>query len=324
MRLFFAIAALGCWGSSPESPPTMENRARTSPLASTGDGIGGMVTVRAGIVQLGPRMVPPIEGGRLPRKVEAKQPPLRKSTRSDPWVSKGGRGLMPRKVGVAGFQIDRHEVTRGAYAEFLSETGYRLPHVAEKWAEGEWNWDSVTVPEDLKNHPVVMVSYHDAAAYCRWVKKRLPTEAEWQLAALGPASDARLYPWGDRYRDEFLNHGRVEAPNFDDSDGYRGTAPVGSFPLGRGPNGLEDAFGNAWEFTADARIDDWANARHQGFGAEGEMIAATAPGPALRVAVRGGSYYFDFRPNPGGEWAAFTPETRKKSSGFRCARDMMR
>lgn len=324
MRIFIAIAALGCGGAAPEQSSATEDPQRQASAAPGVDRSADMVTVRAGIVQVGPRMVPPVGGARVPRKLEGKRPPLRESMRSDPWVSKGGRGLVPRKVGVEAFQIDRTEVTREAYAQFLAETGYRLPHVAEEWAEGEWNWESVTVTQDMKTHPVVMVSFHDASAYCRWAKKRLPTEAEWQLAALGPASDARLYPWGDRYRDDYLNHGRVEAPNFDDSDGYRGTAPVGSFPLGRSPAGLQDAFGNAWEFTADARIDDWANARHQGFGAQGEMIAATAPGPALRVAVRGGSYYFDLRPNPGGEWTAFTPEARRKSSGFRCARDMPR
>jgi formylglycine-generating enzyme required for sulfatase activity len=233
----------------------------------------------------------------------------------------GGRGLMARKVNVTPFLIDQNEVTRGDYSRFLKNTGYRLPHVGEAWADDGWNWTSVQVAEDMANHPVVLVSYYDASAYCAWSGKRLPTEAEWQLAALGPASDKRSYPWGSRYSDDALNHGKAEAPNFDGSDGFERTAPVGSFPKGRSPYGLNDMFGNAWEFTSDYRIDDWRQATHNGFGPYGELLEARATGPGLRVAVRGGSYYFDFRPQPGGEWAAFVPESRRKSTGFRCALD---
>ena len=281
-----------------------------------------MIRIDGGTVQLGPRRVPPVDGLAKPKGPRPKPSVEFQDVRSEPWISKGGRGLMPRKVSVGAFQIDRTEVTREAYALFLQKTGYRLPHVSEPWADEGWNWDVPEVAEGLADHPVVMVSYHDASAYCRWAGKRLPTESEWQLAALGSIDDARDYPWGTRYRDDFLNHGRVTPPNFDETDGYRATSPVGSFPLGQSASGLQDAFGNAWEYTADARIDDWGHARHQGFGPRGEMISATAPGPALRVAVRGGSFYFDFRPNPGGEWAAFTPESRRKSSGFRCAADL--
>ena len=218
--------------------------------------------------------------------------------------------------------MDQTEVTRSAYARFLTETGYRLPHVAEDWAEDGWNWAEPSVESDLANHPVVLVSYYDAQAYCQWSNKRLPSEAEWQLAALGSAAEKRVFPWGNRYRDDWLNHGRMKAPNFDGTDGFSRTAPVGSFPQGRSSSGLDDMFGNVWEFTADARIDDWSAARHDGFGASGEMINARAPGPSLRVAVRGGSFYFDFRPNPGGEWASFIPEIRRKSAGFRCAANL--
>ena len=117
-----------------------------------------------------------------------------------------------------------------------------------------------------------------------------------------------------------FNHGRMSAPNFDDSDGSERTAPVGSYAGGRAASGIDDAFGNAWEFTADLRVESHRQLAHQGAG-DGVLRDATAPGPGLRVAVRGGSFYFDLRPNPGGEWAAFVPEVRRKSAGFRCARD---
>ena len=308
----------GCRGSGPEPQSGPVPVVESPPTPQQSD----TVLIQGGTVQMGPRHVRPIDAGIRPPGPPPGDHETLEDVRSEPWVSKGGRGLVPKAVTVASFRMDRTEVTRRAYARFLQETGYRLPHVSEPWAEDGWNWSSTEVPEDLQNHPVVMVSFHDATAFCRWADKRLPTEAEWQIAVLGPRDAARDYPWGNRYRDQWLNHGRIEEPNFDDTDGYRGTAPVGSFPEGRSASGLDDAFGNAWEFTADARIDDWAHARHRGFGPRGEMIDAASPGPALRVAVRGGSYYFDFRPNPGGEWAAFAPEIRRKSSGFRCAEDV--
>jgi formylglycine-generating enzyme required for sulfatase activity len=111
----------------------------------------------------------------------------------------------------------------------------------------------------------------------------------------------------------------MAAPNFDASDGFERAAPVGSFPSGRSSSGLDDAFGNAWEFTADLRVEALEQLVHDG-EKDGALQNVRAPGPGLRVAVRGGSFYFDLRPNPGAEWGAFTPEIRRKSAGFRCSK----
>ena len=74
-------------------------------------------------------------------------------------------------------------------------------------------------------------------------------------------------------------------------------------------------FGNAWEFTKDARRASWS------FYTNVKSATDTyAAGPSLYVAVRGGSYFFDMRPNPGGERNEFLTEIRRKTSGFRCAR----
>jgi len=230
-----------------------------------------------------------------------------------------GQRLEPRRTWVDTFLIEPTEVTRAQYQRFLVDTGYRAPHVDEAWARDGWNWDGTHPPPGTAQHPVVLTNWYDAQEYCRWAGSRLPTEAEWQLAALGPMESATRFPWGDDYSGDRLNHGRMAQPNFDDSDGYRTTAPVGSFPSGRSRYGLEDSFGNAWEFTADFRIDSWEQATGQ--TRQGGWTGTRAPGPGLYVAVRGGSYFFDMSHHPGGERNEFLVDLRRKTSGFRCARD---
>src|SRR5438132_1694441 len=109
-------------------------------------------------------------------------------------------------------------------------------------------------------HPVVYVSYLDAVKFCQWLstrerrKYRLPTEAEWEYAAKG--NDDRKFPWGNY-------DGRGDLANFADrntvfawsdrdiDDGYPESSPVGAFPLGASPFGIEDMAGNVWEWCLD-------------------------------------------------------------------------
>ena len=109
-------------------------------------------------------------------------------------------------------------------------------------------------------HPIVYVSYLDAVKFCQWLstrerrKYRLPTEAEWEYAAKG--NDARKFPWGNY-------GGRGDLANFADrntvfawsdreiDDGYPESSPVGAFPLGASPFGIEDMAGNVWEWCLD-------------------------------------------------------------------------
>jgi formylglycine-generating enzyme required for sulfatase activity len=296
-RTLIILGLVGCGGAPPPAPPP-------EPVV-----VDGMVEVQGGIVQLGPRHVL-----NAPPESLAPASPARQLV--EPYISRAGMGLAPRFFEVSGFWIDRTEVTQAEYGRFLQATGYRLPHVAEPWAEDGWNWTQAAPSPKTQDHPVVLLSWYDAQAYCAWAGKRLPSEAEWQLAALGPASELRRYPWGEAYAPERLNHGRMEPPNFDESDGHARTSPVGSYPLGQSPSGLLDAFGNAWEYTADLRVDTWENVMAGGASHRHDPHTQGLP---LRVAVRGGSFYFDLR-EPGGEWAAFSPETRRKSAGVRCAR----
>lgn len=121
------------------------------------------------------------------------------------------------------YWIDQFEVTNREYADFASETGAPLP---EYWLEQN-------IPEQMGSHPVRAVPWDMAEAYCQWVDKRLPTEAEWEVAARGP--DGHPYPWGSEASD-------VELPP-------AGTYPVGSIPSNRSFFGNFDLAGNVWEWV---------------------------------------------------------------------------
>ena len=257
-------------------------------------------------------------GSRVP-SAPPNMPGSRPKSRGEekPWTAEPSFQMKPKKVKVSSFWIDLTEVTRIEYKLFLDETGYRPPFISEDWANEDWNWTGTDYPEGTGEHPVIMVNWYDAVEYCKWRKKRLPTEAEWQLATFGDLNQGRNYPWGKDYDHDAHNRGQIAAPNFDDSDGYLRTSPVGSFPSGQSPFGLQDTFGNAWEFTADARRSSWTYYQNT---SGSPPTDTTAPTPSLYVAVRGGSYFFDLRPNPGGERNEFLTEVRRKTSGFRCAR----
>ncbi len=140
-----------------------------------------------------------------------------------------------QEVFLGPFYLDRYEITTGRYAKFLASTGsLALP---DGWEEVD-----LTRSEEL---PVSGVNWNDAAAYCQWVGRRLPTDAEWEKAARG--TDARRYPWGNEPpmpdRANYQNH----APSTYDG----GLTKVGTYPAGRSPYGIHDLAGNVAEWVAD-------------------------------------------------------------------------
>lgn len=307
------LAALGCSTGTVESP--------APPTAAVVHGAGtfeGMVWVpeagvRGGSIS-GP-MRPPPQQKRLPSPTVTCTPA---EVANDQCPALAHDPLPAQVVRVAGFWIDTLEVSRAQYGLFLAATGYRPPHVEEEWAEKEWNWEGVAPPAGSEDHPVVLASWYDAREYCAWRGARLPSEAEWQLTALGPAEEQWAYPWGETYVAGRMNRGILQAPNYDDrEDGYLTTSPVGHYPEGASRYGALDTFGNAWEWVADVRVRSWDEVRF--------VDAARRRGPytptlGLYAGARGFSYFADPRVNLAMDHNAFPVELRRKTSGFRCAR----
>ena len=146
-------------------------------------------------------------------------------------------------VYVDAFYMDVHEVTVGEYQEFVQKTGHRAP-----------DWDEISRYSPTDQHPIVLVSWHDAMAYAKWKGKRLPTEAEWERAARGGVPE-QSYPWGNTAPDgKQCNFADKNLAHFwwadkEAEDGYAHTAPVESYPDNE--YGLYDMAGNVWEWCLD-------------------------------------------------------------------------
>lgn len=218
----------------------------------------------------------------------------------------------------APYLLGRHAVTNADYQMFVDGGGYRD---LELWPESLWPhlidfvdgsgqpgpryWKHGRHNRHLADHPVVGVSYYEAAAYALWSGYRLPTEAEWQMAATwcirSAAHTIRRYPWGDAFD---LKHCNIWA------SGHGTTLPVSACPSGAAPNGVVQLIGNVWEWTtSDFTCTD----------AEGRTIV----GDALLKSIRGGGYdtYFPWQATSSFR-TGLNCLLRPHNVGFRCAFDL--
>jgi iron(II)-dependent oxidoreductase len=126
------------------------------------------------------------------------------------------------------YSIDKYLTTNAQYAQFVVATQHRPP----------LDWKQGRIPDHKLLHPVTMVSWYDARAYCEWAGKRLPTELEWEKAARG--SDARRWPWGDK----------MDATRVNTYYNVGSTNPVTKYVTGVSPYGVFDMAGNVSQWTA--------------------------------------------------------------------------
>jgi|GEM_PF-556950 len=200
-----------------------------------------------------------------------------------------------RKIYLDAFFIDRDEVTTGRYAKFLAATGSVRPPE---------DWEALKLPKGI-NLPVVGVDWNDAAAYCTWAGRRLPTDAEWEKAARG--TDERMYPWGD----EQPTTARANFENASPEPYDGGLTDVGTHPDGQSPFGVQDLAGNANEWTAD-----WFSERF----ASGDLRNPKGPTSGNGRVIRGGGRYEPADRMLSTKRYHAAPDTRGGDIGFRCAR----
>ncbi len=214
------------------------------------------------------------------------------------------------EVTLSPYEIDRTEVTVAEYSRCVGLGDCAPPG----FTPGDPRFDRPELP-------VTYVRWEDANTYCAWSGGRLPTEAEWELAARGTAG--RVYPWGDLYNPHLSNHGALADDATDSTDGFVGLAPVGSFPDGATPLGIVDMAGNAAEWVAD--LFDIVDENGFGYPAASQLNPK-GPSTGAYHVVRGGSYH------SGAAWIRTTargergspvdpPTMRSPVVGFRCARD---
>lgn len=279
---------------------------------------------------------PPAEGasavgGPLPGDVEIPGGTfLLGATPDAPFVFDNEKWAHPAEV--APFRIARAPVTNAEFAEFVADGGYLRP---ELWSRQGWQWragDGAAHPVYwqrtgdgwLRRHfdrlvplephaPVVHVNWYEAGAWCAWAGRRLPTEAEWELAAGGePTPDGtgiagrrRRYPWGDAPPS-------AAQANLDFRLG--GCADVAAFPAGDSAFGCRQMLGNVWEWTASPFYP------FPGYVVDAPYREYSAPWFGYRKVLRGGAWATRSRLVTNTYRNFFLPHRRDAFAGFRtCA-----
>jgi formylglycine-generating enzyme required for sulfatase activity/Fe-S cluster biogenesis protein NfuA len=217
------------------------------------------------------------------------------------------------EVSLDAYWLDETPVTNAAFSAFVDTTGYRTEaeRAGAAWGYQAGRYGSLEglswrtfAPPDRSDHPVVLVSWDDAAAYAAWAGKNLPTEAQWERAARAGV-EQQAYPWGEELVDGSQCNFAGEAHE------TPATTPVRRFPPN--PSGLYDMVGNVWQWCAD-----W-----YGTNTYTESARANPTGPAAGThrVRRGGAWNVlqPFRLRTANR-GALEPRRAAPNVGFRCAR----
>ena len=250
-----------------------------------------------------------------------------------------------RDVRIDGFRIDATAVTNREFATFVEATNYRTDAETYGWSyvfhlflsrervhrtpqrpvQTPWwvpvtgaSWDAPEGPnsgiDERLEHPVVHISWQDASAYCGWAGTRLPTEAEWELAARGGLEQQR-FPWGNKLTPKNEHRCNIWQGQFPDvntaADGWVSTAPASAYK----PNGfgLYNVAGNVWEWC-----NDWFSPTHH---ITDDPNNPMGPEHGQRRVLRGGSYLchrsYCNRYRVAAR-SSNTPDSSAGNLGFRC------
>lgn len=244
-----------------------------------------------------------------------------------------------RPIKLPAFYLDKFEVSNKDFDEFVTATDYETE--AEKFGDSFVFVDGLTAAQRSEfdefrvaaapwwykvraadwrhpegdgstltsrwEHPVVHVSWNDAAAYCAWRKKRLPTEAEWEAGCRGGRKQ-KLFPWGDKERPHnkhWMNIWQGEFPNGNSvDDGFAATAPVDAFK--QNAYDLYNIVGNVWEWTSDLWTPDQQGANPERVKKGGSFLCHISYCYRYRCAARQHN----------------TQDSSAGNLGFRCARNL--
>jgi iron(II)-dependent oxidoreductase len=233
------------------------------------------------------------------------------------------------EVTLAPFRIARAAVTNAEFAAFIDAGGYRA---REFWSDAGWDWrqrrkaerpvywqpkrDGVWTMrrygevEELAPHaPVIFVSWFEAEAWCRWAKRRLPSEAEWEAACVGEANmggdrltdGRRRWPWGDA----------APTPSRANLDfAFDGPVDVGALAASDSAFGCRQMIGNVWEWTASDFLP------FSEFSAD-PYRDYSQPWFGTRKVLRGGCWATSARIARPGYRNFFTPDRTDVFAGFR-------
>jgi formylglycine-generating enzyme required for sulfatase activity len=334
-----AFAATAIAPDSSAAPPTTTTKSR-SPLLYVIGAVAAIGIVAGVAVALkGPPPIPAIPSASATMK------PMASASAGPPMQCPQGAVFVPggpffmgsndtsadnekpaHPVTLTPYCIDRFEVTTAAFfacskiGKCLRASLVNVPKLAAPY-------DSIcnaNAPDARAQNPINCVNWDQAQKYCMVQGGRLPTEAEWELAARG--QDGRLYPWGDDVPSPMRANGcgseciawakeqalpKLHAM-YETSDGFATTAPVGSFPQGKSQYGVEDLVGNVGEWTADfydAYTKDVATTKTDPKG----------PADGSDRVVRGGAWNAEYA-----DWARptfryFAAQTNQSHGiGFRC------
>lgn len=269
----------------------------------------------------------PEEAGPLPGDVEVGGGVMRLGAEPDASRFVFDNEKWAHPVEIAPFRIARTPVTNAAFAAFVDDGGYRQPRFWDEegrdwlarseaahpvyWRRGADGWEvrEFESVSPLKPHrPVIHVNWHEARAWCRWAGRRLPTEAEWEAAAIAArapdgslAATKRTYPWGEAAPDRILAN----------LDGLRlGTVDVAAHPEGDSPWGCRQMIGNVWEWTESAFLP------FPGFAPDA-YAEYSEPSFGTCKVLRGGAWATRARMVTGMYRNFFGPERRDVFAGFR-------